>query len=311
MRLKLYLPIFLSLLLFIVACSPVPGPEEHPIVESPVNLSPLTGMEQRLSTPLLWVVDNHPKARPQNGLAAADIIYEVPVEGGLTRFLLLTTDTSSGIIGPIRSARGYFALIAAEYNATLMHHGESLSFESAAEAIGLAHFDLTGTSSQPIWRDAGRDAPHNLYSDLAQARDYVGQTNSPEYIGRGWQFAKGQIGAVTQVNLRYPGGYGVEYGYVNSGVYERITEGTKEEYVVHNILVQLATVKDGAEVSVELLTGGLAYLFTQGRVHSGSWAKDSPTGATRFLDSKGEEWQLTPGKTIIHIVPMLTTVQYR
>ncbi|MBS3951200.1 MAG: DUF3048 domain-containing protein [Peptococcaceae bacterium] len=304
-------PLFLCMLLLLVGCNPLPKPVEPPIVVPSEHLSPLTGKEPYPTSPLLWVVDNHPQARPQDGIAAADIIYEVPVEGGMTRFLLLTNGTSSSIIGPIRSARGFFTLIAAEYDAIIMHHGESLSFSGAVEAMGGTHVDLTSINSQPIWRDGGRVAPHNLYSNIAQARDYVGQSVNDDYAGRRWVFTTRHPGTVTQINLRYPGGYSVEYRYINSGLYERTTEGTKEEYVVENILIQQTTVRDGAEVSVELLASGPAYFFTKGQAHSGIWVKDSPSGATKFLDSKGEEWQLTSGKTIIHVVPILTTVQYR
>jgi hypothetical protein len=34
-------------------------------------------------------VENLPEARPQSGLDRADIIYEEPVEGGITRFIAL------------------------------------------------------------------------------------------------------------------------------------------------------------------------------------------------------------------------------
>lgn len=312
MRLKLYSLIILSMLLLIVtACNPVPEPPDPPIVEQPETLSPLTGTEPYPGVPLLWVVDNHPQARPQDGIAVADIIYEVPVEGGMTRFLLLTTSKSSGIIGPIRSARGYFTLIAAEYNAPIMHHGESLSFAGAVDATAITHFDLTSTDSQPIWRDGGRTAPHNLYSDIAQANDFVGQSGGSEYAGRSWLFTSRLPGTVKQISLQYPGGYSVGYLYTEANGYERTTAGTKEEYLVENILVQQTTVRDGAEVSVELLSSGPAYFFSKGQAHSGIWTKDSPSGATKFTGSKGEEWQLTPGKTIIHVVPILTTVQYR
>ena len=309
MRMKQLIHVFCTLLL-LVSCKPVPIPVDPPIVEPPEHLSPLTGMEPYPGSPLMWVVDNHPQARPQDGVDAADIIYEVPVEGGLTRFLLVTTSTSSAVVGPIRSARGYFALIAAEYHAAIMHHGESPSFAGAVDATGVIHYDLTSTSSQPIWRDAGREAPHNLYSDIAQAREYIGESVG-DYSGRTWGFDAGHPGVVMHINMVYPGGYGVEYQYVSGRGYERTTEGTKEEYVVQNIIIQQTNVRDGVEVSVDLLTNGLAYFFTQGQATSGTWVKESPTGATKFLDSNGEEWQLTSGKTIIHVVPILTKVQYR
>jgi hypothetical protein len=50
-------------------------------------------------------VENHPLARPQAGLNAADIVYEEPVEGGLTRFIAVYQCASSDRVGPVRSGR--------------------------------------------------------------------------------------------------------------------------------------------------------------------------------------------------------------
>src|SRR5512135_1274016 len=39
--------------------------------------------------PLAIMVDNHPDARPQSGVASADAVWEALVEGGLTRDMLI------------------------------------------------------------------------------------------------------------------------------------------------------------------------------------------------------------------------------
>src|SRR5205085_6622813 len=53
---------------------------------------PLTGLPStdpaHLGRQALVVkIENHPAARPQSGLDAADVVYEEQVEGGLTRFI--------------------------------------------------------------------------------------------------------------------------------------------------------------------------------------------------------------------------------
>ncbi|MBI3039928.1 DUF3048 domain-containing protein, partial [bacterium] len=37
--------------------------------------------------PLAIMIENHNKARPQTGLQEAEVVYEIPVEGGITRFM--------------------------------------------------------------------------------------------------------------------------------------------------------------------------------------------------------------------------------
>ena len=52
------------------------------------------------------VIDNVFMARPQRGLAEADILFECLVEGGITRFMALYADYRSlPQVGPVRSSR--------------------------------------------------------------------------------------------------------------------------------------------------------------------------------------------------------------
>ena len=50
-------------------------------------------------------MENLPEARPQAGLDKADIVYEEPVEGGITRFIVLFQSKNATRVGPVRSAR--------------------------------------------------------------------------------------------------------------------------------------------------------------------------------------------------------------
>jgi hypothetical protein len=53
-------------------------------------LSPFTGEPVKTLGPVLAVkIDNIVYARPQTGLTDADIVYVLPVEGGLSRFLAI------------------------------------------------------------------------------------------------------------------------------------------------------------------------------------------------------------------------------
>jgi len=301
---KKILLILIAIILLTACTRTVETPEPPPTVEVP-NINPLNGEAGApQEAVLMWVVDNHPDARPQDGLEWADIVYEVPVEGGLTRLLMITAKKANAVVGPIRSARGYFALLAAEYGAALVHHGASTSYSGAAMALGIRDVDLTSPGSQPVWRDAGRFAPHNLYSNVGQVYEY--RSFPSEYSGRTWPYSEDiKLGNYKNITLTYPGGYTVNYEYSQGG-YSRA-----EELVFQNILVQQTTVRDGDEVNVELLSSGTAYLFTQGQVLSGTWTKLTAASPTKFTDAQGKEWELSPGKTIVHIVPVLTSIRFK
>ncbi len=62
---------------------------------------------------------------PQGGLADSQLVYELPVEGGLTRFLALFWESDVDLIGPVRSARDYMLDCFVPYDAILVHVGGS------------------------------------------------------------------------------------------------------------------------------------------------------------------------------------------
>ena len=86
------------------------GPGTPPAAPAPGRssqlYSPFTGEPVKALGPVLAVkIDNLAPARPQTGLAGADIVYVLPVEGGLSRFLAVYSSHVSPVIGPVRSAR--------------------------------------------------------------------------------------------------------------------------------------------------------------------------------------------------------------
>src|SRR5690606_25562598 len=74
--------------------------------------------------------NNHPNARPQSGLASADVVYEMLAEGDVTRFLALYQSEIPDNIGPIRSARSYFIELAKGLDAFYIAHGFSPEAQS-------------------------------------------------------------------------------------------------------------------------------------------------------------------------------------
>ena len=61
------------------------------------------------SRPYAVVINNYPSAaKVQAGLNDAYIVYEFPIEGGITRSLALFKDKTDVKVGTIRSARQYY-----------------------------------------------------------------------------------------------------------------------------------------------------------------------------------------------------------
>ena len=119
---------------------PRPEPEPEPYVPSGIN--PLTGepMESRYENnrPVAVMLNNLKAAQPQLGISQADIIYEVPAEGGITRMLAVYQEPGSlGLVGSVRSARQYYWEIAQGHDAVYIHAGASPEFYNTKSRLGL------------------------------------------------------------------------------------------------------------------------------------------------------------------------------
>ncbi|HLH58658.1 MAG TPA: DUF3048 domain-containing protein, partial [Streptosporangiaceae bacterium] len=142
--------------------APPPVPGQQPLT------SPFTGEPVRSLGPVLAVkIDNIVQARPQTGLTAADIVYVLPVEGGLTRFMAVYSSHLPPVVGPVRSAREddlellrQFGRPAFAYSGATPH---LLPFIHRARVVDL-YAGLVGG----YYRSPSRAAPHNLYARPAQ-----------------------------------------------------------------------------------------------------------------------------------------------
>ena len=87
--------------------------DEEPLGEQTGYRAPLTGewVEEEAFTqrrPLAIIIDNDPTFGTQSGLDKAAWVFEIPVEGGITRFLAIYQHLDAPILGPVRSVRPYF-----------------------------------------------------------------------------------------------------------------------------------------------------------------------------------------------------------
>ncbi len=127
-----------------------------------------------LGRPVVAVkVENSINSRPQSGLNAADIVYEVIAEGGITRFMPLYQSQDPGDIGPVRSARLVDPDILVEYRAALAYSGAHPIVESALERSNLV---LLSYGRYPnAFRRTSRPAPHNVFTTLRNLYGVLGK----------------------------------------------------------------------------------------------------------------------------------------
>lgn len=271
------------------------------------------------------MVDSEAGARPQSGLTNADVVYEILAEGGITRFMPVFGSQDSDIVGPVRSLRWYFASLAVEHNARLIHVGGYADAYQMAMVLGINRMDdLQGTGV--FWRvNRNQGAPwQNLYTSTARSRALGNDA--------GW----GQLSTLlfreqpplgdalrNDISIVYNFGYQVAYRYdAQTTSFPRFINGrphldqtTGEQYGPENVIVQLVDTWDlrgdpEKRVDMELTGSGDAYYFRDGVVVKGTWHKPSLAARTDFLDNESRPMAFRPGQTWIQLVPISGSVRY-
>lgn len=105
------------------------------------------------------MINNIVFAQPQVGISNADMIYEIPAEGGITRMMAIFShlyDVES--VGSIRSLRPYYLSVALSYDAIVIHAGGSEQAYSDVKTYNADHLDgvRDGNTSSMFYRDASR-----------------------------------------------------------------------------------------------------------------------------------------------------------
>src|SRR5574344_6112 len=120
----------------------------------PVNIPIVTIVNEKSnSRPIAVMINNHPDARVNHaGLQDAYMVYEIIVEGGLTRYMALFKDAQTARIGSVRSSRHYFLDYAMENDAIYTHFGWSPYAESDIYKYGINNINGM-VDGDAFWRD--------------------------------------------------------------------------------------------------------------------------------------------------------------
>ncbi len=144
-----------------------PGPGQSSSGAGPLT-SPFTGEPvSALGPELIFKIDNVPQARPPTGLTKADIVYLLPVEGGLSRIFAVFSSHIPPVVGPVRSSRE-------EDIALLRQFGRpAFAFSGAQPRLlpVVEHARIVNLYDGIVggyFRGSGRVAPYNLYARTRQ-----------------------------------------------------------------------------------------------------------------------------------------------
>lgn len=145
----------------VVEPSPSPSPSHH--VKVPLT-SPFTGERVKyLRRVLVFKIDNVVQARPPTGLTKADIVYLLPVEGGLSRIFAVFSSHIPPVVGPVRSTRQEDIKLLRQFGRP------AFAFSGAQPALlpVVEHSRIVNLYAGRVggyFRSWNRIAPYNLYA---------------------------------------------------------------------------------------------------------------------------------------------------
>jgi hypothetical protein len=314
------------------ALTPTPGP----LVEAPTD-GVLETAAQAAAPVVAVMIDDAPAARPQSGLADADILFQAPAEGGIPRYMALFQSRAAPSIGPIRSSRRYFVGWAAAWRPLYAHVGGA---PNALAALRSMNGQLVWDADEFSWaaympRITARVAPHNVYSSTRQLDALARRLGAGAAPASAWTFKDpapaGARPAGGSLTVPYPTGV-ISYAYDPvTDRYPRsvdgapqIDAGTQARVAPYDIVVLWVAVGPLANapgavtnqlkgrLEVGYTGSGRALVLRDGQGIQAHWSKASD-GAPLLLTyaqgpSGGQPVPLVRGQIAIQVVPEETVV---
>ena len=268
-------------------------------------------------------IDNHPNARPHSNLHLADAVYEVLVEGGLTRFIAIFHQSDTEYVGPVRSGRPTDASLVKPLQGPFQISGAQPWVRNMFSEEDLFMVYDNGLTT---FRAGSRSAPHNLYSSTEAIRDFADEREWPDdppppiftYSAN----APEPTEAATEITLQYsdhsPSVWAWDAEtetYLHSyGDEPHISIDTdlEEQQVAADMVVVVEAGRytawdpagKGQELPALRTTGEWpAHIFYDGGVVHATWMRETEEDQVTLLDEAGEEMGIPPGRVWIAVFP--------
>lgn len=298
-----------------------PVKPEEPIEPEEDDFSiPRTGIR-----PFAVMIDNEgTRVLPQGGLDRAQIVYEVIVEGGLTRLMPIFWGTEPEMIGPVRSARHYFLDYSSEYDAIYVHYGGSPQAGRDVKKFGINEIDGLYLGTDVFW-DLTND-PRNWqdsYTSMEKLRAHAQKKKFSEKAEVEFPFTYQIKDTVLEtgkpaiaITLKYPAMTSKFEYDSTTGLYKRFRNGKEhmervsgKQLQAKNIIIQYVRNYDipgdtAGRQELDTVGSGKGYYITNGRVIELKWSKESRSAQTKYSDAQGNPILLNRGQTWIQIMPV-------
>ncbi len=311
------------------AAPPKPKPKPTTTTTSaPPPVCPLTGVPAPGGSipqrPAMAVkIDNYPSGRPQSGLDKADIVFEEPVEGGITRYAAVFQCQDAALIGPVRSARNIDIGILGQLGNPLEAHVGGINPVIAnINASPIVNVDL-GDNGALMIHPPGTVAPDSTYTSTSLVYGtHPTMTTPPQPLFLYSQAIPSGGSPVSTVNIDFSSTSNVTWKYnAANKTFLRYYNATTPDMLKNgpqnaaaNVVVQYVQIsygpwlensEGGLEVQADLYpdASGTAEIYRNGEAFPATWHRSTLASPTQFVNAAGQVIPLQPGQTWVELVP--------
>ncbi|HYA68552.1 MAG TPA: DUF3048 domain-containing protein [Acidimicrobiales bacterium] len=299
-------------------------PSTAPTVTCPLTGTPAPGGSVPSRSALAIKVDNYPEARPWTGINQADIVFEEPVEGQITRLVAVFQCQTPALVGDVRSARAPDVPIADLLSRPILVHAGGIEPVLALlRSADLVDVNLLSDGSL-VQHVSGRYAPYNTY--VSPAAVWAQDPNATTPPAPVFAYSPAPSGGVPAASVHIPFSSTSDVTWTwnapkeawalsYSGVPATVSSGAAID--VTNVVVMTVTVTNGPwaensegglEVQAHMTGSGPVMVLRNGQQISGTWSRPSLDTSMSLTSSSGDLIALEPGQTWVEIVPDYVSV---
>jgi hypothetical protein len=298
-------------------------------VPVPPPACPLTGAPSPGGTvptrPALGIkIGNYPNDRPSSGLNQADIVFEEPVEGAITRLVSVFQCQNAPLVGDLRSARQPDAGILSQLsNPLFVHAGGINPVAGLLAASPLIDKNLySGNNQSAIIQQSGRVAPYSTFVTTASlwALDPSDTTTPAPIFQYSAALPAGSVpGSGASVHIPFSSSSDVTWQWsASAGKYLRLYSGTPDKLMdgsqtaAANVVIMTVPTaigpwvensQGGREVDVTATGAGPLVVMRNGVAITGTWNRASLTQPAILTAANGVPITLQPGNSWEELVP--------
>jgi hypothetical protein len=280
----------------------------------PKMLSPFTGEPiSKLGPELIFKIDNVAQARPPTGLTEADIVYLLPVEGGLSRIFAVFSSHFPPVIGPVRSTRAEDLELLKQFGRpAFAYSGAQPELLPVTERANIV--DLYAGIVGGYYRDWHRIEPYNLY---AKTKTLLAEAGGKETKAHNIGFVFGPAPAggkpVKSYSVSYPAAAFTFRWSASQHRWLSWMDGSPADaaeggqlggptVVIQNVVVGASHFREWGNVKppyANTIGSGTAVVLRDGRMYQVHWSRPQANGGTTFTQSNGQPMPFAPGQVWI------------